>query len=394
MPAAPHVHNFRTLQSIAFGATRQIFVVPLLVHAVSDRLPYAKQCEKCFRRFEITTPSELTDTHMFDTGDTPQNTVHLATVAKATSIVALAATLCMSASVPAFAKTVADYNAEIAEQEAIVEEKQEAEQKAKDILAEATTWYYKNINADTFNEIVTGRKSVGETIDQISYMDTLYQSYAQKAATAEAAKNEALEAQEVLEALKNEKTARARSLANARSVQFAQSGMSEWSGLRYWSGNVATSGCGLCSYTVIIDVLCGKDYTPADMLSIRGDWRGMDGYPDDDTGTKYGSHHDFTLGEFDIETWNITPTVSELKSALKEKETAAMVCSRGYAFKNRSGAWRWSSGHFVAVLGYDDEGFHVSDSAYPKAEGANVIYSDSEMEKMLANANLVTVYSN
>lgn len=331
---------------------------------------------------------------MFDSNDINVHTDKMHAFIKGVTAMALSGALCVATPLGASAKTIADYDNEIAAQEQVVQEKQEAEETAKAVLAETTAWYYKNINADTFNEIITGRKSVGETLDQISYMDTIYQSYAQKAQAAEKAKNEALGAQEALETLKNEKKARARSLENARSVQFAQGGMSEWSSLRYWNGNIGSSGCGLCAYTVIIDVLCGKDYTPADMWEIRGDWRGMDGYPDDDTGSSSQSHHDFTLNEFDIETWNITPSVSALKDALTEKETAAMVCSHGYAFKNRSGAWRWSSGHFIAVLGYDDEGFHVADSAYDKGQGANVIYSDSEMARMLSGANQVTVYSN
>lgn len=292
------------------------------------------------------------------------------------------------------AKRIADFDAEIAAQEQVVAEKQAIEDEAKTVLSEATTWYYKNFSVDTINEILAGRKSIADTLDQLSYMDTLYASYAQKARSAELAKAEAAQAKEALEQLRAERASRARTLESAAGIQFAQGGMQGWSGLRYWNGTIGSSGCGLCAYTVIIDILCGRDYTPADMLSIRGDWRGMDGYPEDHTGSKYGSHHDFTLSEFEIETWNIGNSVEELKDALRERETAAMVCSHGHVFKNKSGSWRWSSGHFVAVLGYDEQGFHVSDSAYSKDQGADVIYSDTEMARMLSGANKVTIYSN
>lgn len=316
-------------------------------------------------------------------------------------IMGVAASLAILASsitiVPASAdaKTIADYDAEIAAQEKVVEEKDAAAKTAQAILAETTSWYYKNIASGSVADMILNESGIEEAIDKISYMDKIYATYAQKKADAEAAKNEALGAQEALEVLKAEKKDRARSLANARALQFPQGNGQSWSNIRYWNGNIATSGCGLCAYTVVIDVLCGKDYTPADMIGIRGDWRGMDGYPDDGTGVKgYDSHHDFTLGTFEIETWNIDNSVDALKEALEEKESAAIVCSRGQAFKNRSGAWRWSSGHFVAVIGYDEQGFHVADSAYSKEEGADVIYSDAEMAKMLRSANLVTVYSN
>lgn len=320
--------------------------------------------------------------------------VAIAAVLSALCMLVVASALILATPKVAYAKTIAEFDAEIAAQEQVVSEKQAALDQAKKVLAEATTWYYKNLNTDAIGEIMTGQRSIAETIDQISFIDALYQSYSQKVQASELAKKEAAEASEALSRLKSERMSRSRSIEASSSIQFAQGGMPEWSGLRYWNGNIGTSGCGLCAYTVIIDVLCGKDYTPADMHAIRGDWRGMDGYPEDRTGSKIGTHHDFTLSEFDVETWNISNSLDELKSALRERESAAMVCSQGRVFKNRSGVYRWSGGHFVAVIGYDEQGFHVSDSAYSKDEGANVIYSDAEMRSMLSNASKVTIYSN
>lgn len=295
----------------------------------------------------------------------------------------------------AAAKTIADYDAEIAAQEKVVEEKEAASAEAQSVLAEATSWYYKNISSGAVVDMIFNESGITEAIDKMSYMDKIYATYAQKKTDAEMARNEAIGAQEALEVLREEKKARAHSLVNARNIQFPQGGGQAWSNIRYWGGTVATSGCGLCAYTVVIDALTGKDYTPADMMGIRGDWKGMDGYPDDGTGVPGGeSHHDFTLDTFEIETWNIDNSVEALKESLTERETAAIVCSRGQAFKDNSGSWRWSSGHFVAVVGYDENGFHVADSAYSREQGTDVVYSDSEMAKMLRGANLVTVYSN
>lgn len=294
----------------------------------------------------------------------------------------------------AHAKTLAEFDVEIAAQENVVAEKQATEKKARAILEEATTWYYKNINVESLVDIFTGNQSLIDTIAQINCMDSIHETYSQKASQAQMAKREAEQAAEALESLKNEKSSRAKSLANAKQIQFPQGNDAPWSGLKYWTGTVARSGCGLCAYTVVIDELCGKDYTPTDMLSIRGDWKGMDGYPDDHTGSGSQSHKQFTKSTFDVDTWNIGHSVSALKEALSEKETAAIICSCGYSFKNKSGMWRYSGGHFIAVTGYDEEGFHVSDSAYSNAEGANVIYSDSEISRMLGSASSVTIYSN
>lgn len=307
----------------------------------------------------------------------------------------LAATLTLAFPSPAQAKTLSEFDAEIAAQEQVLAEKQAASDEAQKILADATAWYYKNIASGSITDMIFEGAGVADAIDRISYMDKIYATYTEKRNAAEAAKNEAIGAKEALETLRQEKMDRARSLENAKNVQFPQGSGQAWSGIPYWNGTIASSGCGVCAYTVVIDVLTGADYTPTEMMSLRGDWRGMDGYPDDGTGVKGGgSHHDYTLDTFDVTTWNIGNSVEELKEALSEKETAAIVCSRGNAFKNNSGVWRYSSGHFVAVLGYDEAGFHVSDSAYSHEEGADVVYSDAEMAKMLRGANLVTVYSN
>lgn len=310
-------------------------------------------------------------------------------------IAAIIVMFAFASPLPASAKTIADYDEEIAAQEKIVEEKDSAAKEAQDVLAEATNWYYKNIASESIADLILNGSGIAETIDKMSYMDKVYAAYYQKKEDAEAARNEAAAAKEALELLRDERIARARTLDNACSIQFPQGNNQPWSDIGYWTGTIATSGCGICAYTVVIDVLCGKDYTPADMMEIRGDWRGMDGYPDDETGVSSGkTHHDFTFDTFEVKTWNIDNSVEELKDSLNEQETAAIVCSRGQVFKNRSGEWRWSSGHFVAVLGYDEQGFHVADSAYNEEERTDVIYTDSEMSKMLSNANLVTVYSN
>lgn len=319
---------------------------------------------------------------------------HRKSLAALLSGIALGAVSLCAFPTGADAKMLADFDEEIAAQQAIVDEKTEASAQAQKVLADTASWYYKNISTESITDMLLGNADIAETIDKLSYMSKIYDTYSQKVKDAEKAKAEAIGAKEALEALKEEKASRARSLEDAYSVQFSQGGDNTWSSLGYWSGTVASAGCGLCSYTVIVNVLTGADYTPTEMLEIRGDWRGMDGYPDDKTGSGKKTHHDYTLDKFDIETWNIDTTVEDLKNALKEKETAAMVCSRGNAFKNKSGTWRWSSGHFVAVLGYDEEGFHVADSAYGYDEGANVVYTDEEMARMLRGANHITVYSN
>lgn len=294
----------------------------------------------------------------------------------------------------AYAKTIAEYDQEIAEQEKIVEKADKENTTAQKTLGEAAVWYYQNGAPSNLLDIIVFSTNFVETINKAEYVSIIYQQYAEAVKKAKDAKQNAETQQTVLEELKKEKTNRALSLKNAGKIQFAQSGMDEWSNLRYWTGTISRSGCGLCAYTVIINVLTGNEYTPADMYKIRGDWKGMDGYPDDFTGSKGKTHAEWTKDKFDIDTYNISISVNDLKKEVSKPEACAMVCSAGNSFKNKSGEWRYSGGHFVAVLGYDEEGFHVSDSAYTWDEGHDVVYSDNEMARMLRSANHITVYQN
>lgn len=293
------------------------------------------------------------------------------------------------------AKTIHDYDEEISAQQAVVDEKDVAYDDALRKLTDMTKWCYKNTSIENIVQSVISGTSMKDAVDSVEYASRVYEQYASEADETRAAKEEAEAARDELVSLRNERIARSKSLENATKVQFPQGGGNEWSGLRYWGGNVGSSGCGLCAYTVAIDVLTGADYNPAQMLDIRGDWVGMDGYPDDSTGTKDGSsHHDWTLAKWDIETWNIDNTTSALAEALDNNESVAIVCSHGNSFKNKSGVWRSTDGHFICVVGHDESGFHVSDSAYSHDEGTDVVYNDADMSRMLSGANLVTIYAN
>lgn len=308
----------------------------------------------------------------------------------------VASALCAPAFAPmtAQAKTLAEFDTEIAAQVAVVQEKDAINAEAQAVLGEMTKWYYQNgAPSDLLQAAVSG-EDLGNAINKIEYVSQVYHTYIDKAESAKAARDEAESAKEALEALRKEKASRAKSLENAKQIQFPQSGDNPWSGLYYWTGSVARSGCGLCSYTVAINVLTGSDYTPADMLGIRGDWKGMDGYPDDKTGSHGMTHQEYTKSQFDIETWNISPRLSTLKEELSNGEAVAIVCAHGSAFKNKSGVWRYSGGHFVTIVGYDEEGFHVADSAYNSSEGTDVVYSNSEMQRMLNGTTKLTIYHN
>lgn len=296
----------------------------------------------------------------------------------------------------AYAMTLAEYDTAIAEAQATVDQKNIELANAQSDLDETTKWIYKNTGggAGAIIQFMASGQDLTETVENIEYMQRIIVSYQEQAAAAATAAQEAQKAVDELEELREEQAARLKALSTKNEIHFQQGGGNAWSGLSYWNGTVASSGCGLCAYTVIIDVLTGYEYTPTDMLKIRGDWRGMDGYPNDSTGSGSQTHAEFTKSTFDIDMYEISIDVDSMKAALEGGESAVMVCARGSVFKDKQGNWRYSSGHFIAVYGYDEEGFHVADSAYNSSRGANVIYSDSDMARLLSGSNHVVVYEN
>lgn len=292
------------------------------------------------------------------------------------------------------AKTLREYDAEISQQQKVVTEKQSALEEANKRLDEATQWYYKNGNAGSLVDLVLTSNGVTEAISRSEYADRVCTQYREQVAATTAARDEAQSAVDELQKLRGEAAARAKSLENASEIHFQQGGGQPWSSLPYWTGTIASSGCGLCSYTVMVDVLTGNDYTPTDMLRMRGDWKGMDGYPDDKTGSGRMTHAEWTKNKFDISSHRIDVSLDAMKSEMNGTEKVAIVCAAGSSFKNNDGSWRWSSGHFIAVFAHDEHGFHVTDSAVNTSQGKNVIYSDSDMQRLLRGTSKIVMYSN
>lgn len=180
--------------------------------------------------------------------------------------------------------------------------------------------------------------------------------------------------------------------ADAEHLQFAQSG-EPWSYMDYWGGTVAMNGCGLCAYTSVVDILTDADYTPTDMLSIRGDWEGMDNYADDRTGVASGqTHHDYTLEQFGIETYRIPVSLDSLATTCSRGDSVAVLCAGGDdIFLGTVGDEHSYPGHFVCVWKYDGV-FHVHDSAISHGYGCDVIYTEEEMSELLSGTTSIMSY--
>ena len=178
-------------------------------------------------------------------------------------------------------------------------------------------------------------------------------------------------------------------------LQFAQCG-EPWSDLPYWGDNIAMNGCGLCAYTTMIDILVGTSYTPEDMLYIRGDWEGMDGWVNDNTGSGEETHHDWTLATFGVDSWNIEVNIDSLREAVSRGDSVAMLCAGNteeYIFRGTAGDEHQYDGHFILVWDYDADGnFHVHDSAVSHGYGCDVVYTPEEMQEMINNTSSIVEY--
>ena len=179
---------------------------------------------------------------------------------------------------------------------------------------------------------------------------------------------------------------------NADNLQFSQTG-EYWKILGYWNSNVGYTGCGLCSYTTAIDIVTASNYTPLDMLSLRGDWAGMDNYIDDTTGLDDRTHGEFTYDMFKVSSRHVDLNTAALAEALQDN-SAAVICTGGDVFYDVYGNNYYYDGHFVCAYRYDaDTGiFHVHDSAIEHELGTDVHYTWEQMDDMLAYTTSIVAY--
>lgn len=311
--------------------------------------------------------------------------------------VALLAVLISLVLTPAHAwasKTLVEYDAEIATQEELLEQKQADLEAKQQVLGAAVRTVYKDYNTQSILDLLMDEEDLKTVLLRIDYVNQVSDHYHQAFEEVLDAKMKVEETVRELEIMRMERQNRAASADEAALIHYSQSG-EEWSSLPYWGVSISYAGCGLCAYTTIIDILLNEDYTPADMLDMRGDWRGMDHWVYDSTGTPDGStHYDWTLNNFEIETYDIDRDTSDLADELSHDDRAALMLVGGVGLKTNSGGRWYTDGHFIAVYDYDDEGFHVHDSALSKSEGSNVIYSWSDMESLMSGAKRLVIYKN
>ena len=159
-----------------------------------------------------------------------------------------------------------------------------------------------------------------------------------------------------------------------------------YSGLPYFggAGTIADSGCGLCSYTSMVNILKGTHYQPDEMLEVRGDWYGCEEILDQTTGTPNGmSYRDWTKDYFGIEMTEIDDTAQAVRDALEEGNTCVIVGTYGSGFLDNQGNSRYSPPHYICAYRCDDRGIYVHDSALTDETGTAVFYTDAQLDAIV-----------
>lgn len=303
--------------------------------------------------------------------------------------------LAVSAVAPrqAHALTLAEIRSDISATQDEIEASEAKRDAAMEALGDVSSEIYKIDSAGSLLTTLISSDDIDGLIKNIEYLRSVGREYARAAQQASEASDELNMRLDELEELEAIEKAREEAWKEADKKHFPQGGGMPWSNLPYWGANVAWAGCGLCAYTSVVDILTGADYTPTEMLDIRGDWVGMESHVNDASGTPDGStHHDFTLKTFGIESYESEIRDSEaFATELSKEETVSIVCARGTVFHNKDGSYRYTDGHYVCVYKYDDEGFHVHD---PATQDANIIYTHSEMQRLLNGTSSVVFYCN
>lgn len=291
----------------------------------------------------------------------------------------------------AFGQTIGELNDAIKTVEVTIRDREAVVTAAQDSLSSTIRDAYKNgdLEPNSEIEIVMNSDDLADIIAGAQYLESINNKYIDSINSAQTALDSLTEAKETLVELKEMKQQQQKARENADSIHFRQWG-EYYSDIRYYAGTIGTAGCGLCAYTVAINILKGTDYTPDTMLPVCGDWQGLIHYPDDTTGTPDGTTHaEWTKSYFDVDMRTIDNSISALRSSLSDNESVIIALARGYSFKNKSGDWRYTGGHYVCIYRCDDKGFYVQDSALQGDEGIAVYYTDAEMATMLNTGTFV-----
>lgn len=313
----------------------------------------------------------------------------------ATVVVGITIALSLSMSpVMARATTLDELQVQLERAQADSDVRQTEYEQAQAELQRTLSGTYKE-NATSAPEILSTPNSVGKALMAIKYGNAVTDKVVSQIQAESYAKRAADDAKAKVESLIEQERRQKASLQNADSIHFAQWDP-RWGTVRYWNGTITTHGCGLVAYTVMVDILTGRNATPDQILAERGDWAGTEQTIDSTTGGHGRTHRQVTYDLYGVTTEELSLAGDRRATldAVLDGESVVQVCAAGQAFKNSDGYWRWSGGHYILIYRKDDSGcYYVQDSTW-QAKGQAVQYTASDMNHLLACAHSLVAYHN
>ncbi|MBQ9955675.1 MAG: hypothetical protein IJO87_09680 [Eggerthellaceae bacterium] len=182
-----------------------------------------------------------------------------------------------------------------------------------------------------------------------------------------------------------------KSFENAEDVHYAQVDP-QWAAHPYWDRTFKDCACGLCSFTMAVDILTGARLNPVEVYDLRSAW----GFPQLQEGNgdicACDAHECFNpmLREvFGVEsTFLADKSLESFKRELEKGDRVIWFSSRDWGEP-----WIWADGskcenqydcgHLICAWKYEDGKFIIKDPNGMRERGNNVAYDHEHFEKLL-----------
>ena len=178
---------------------------------------------------------------------------------------------------------------------------------------------------------------------------------------------------------------------NAEDVFFSQNDP-QWAEHPYWMADFTTCACGLCSFTMAVDILTGARLTPVDVYDIRA----AAGLPQKEEGPDdiCARDGDAQFNEIFRERFGVESTFLEevsfesFKSVLEKGDAVIWFSSRDWGepwiwADGSKCEWQHPMGHLVCAWKVEGDTIIVKDPNGPRKLGNNVRYNRGQFEKLL-----------
>lgn len=166
----------------------------------------------------------------------------------------------------------------------------------------------------------------------------------------------------------------------------------EWAEHPYWEENFTKMACGLCSFTMAVNILTGSRYTPVEVYDIRKEW-GLpqleEGNGDICAADAHEEFNDLFREKFGVQSKFLEDkSIESFIKVLQEGDKVIWFSSREWGEP-----WIWAdgskcenqytTGHLICAWKYEDGCFVIKDPNGTKEQGNNVRYNHEQFEKLL-----------